>query len=116
MKLKCEICGEKFDATHSRSWGDHCSPCAGWLRALDKGPFQSSTPDYQRLGMVVAYLIKKNELTEGDFIHGVIKGLRKKILIQGNFDRGFNAPAEDGATPHPGKRSRGKNVKKRQSS
>lgn len=116
MKLKCEICGEKFDAAHSRSWGDHCSPCAGWLRALAKGPFQSSTPDYQRLGMVVAYLIKKNELTEDDFIHGVIKGLRKKILIQGNFDRGFNAPAEGVATPHPGKRNREKSLKKRQNS
>ncbi len=71
MRLKCEICGEKFDATHSRSWGDHCSPCAGWIRALAKGPFQNFTADYQRLGMVVAYLIKKNELKEDDFIHGV---------------------------------------------
>mgnify|MGYP001430897745 CR=1 FL=1 len=116
MRLKCEICGEKFDATHSRSWGDHCSPCAGWLRALAKGPFQNFTADYQRLGMVVAYLIKKNELKEDDFIHGVIKGLRKKILMQGNFERDFNAPAEDVAAPRQKKPSKGDKLKKRQSS
>ena len=111
MKLRCEVCGEKFDATHSRSWGDHCSLCAGWLRALAKGPFQNYTADYQRLGMVVAYLIKKNELKEDDFVHGLIKGLRKKMLIQGNFEKGFNALIGDVAAPRRRKRSKEKPAK-----
>jgi len=113
MKLKCEVCGEKFEATHSRSWGDHCNQCAGWLRALAKGPFQNFSADYQKLGTVVAYLIKKNELKEDDFVHGLIKGLRKKIVIQGNFERGFSTPAEGVAPSRQRKRSKGDESGKR---
>ena len=77
MKLRCKICGEEFEAGHSRSWGEHCRICAGWLRALTKGPFQKYDAHYEKLGMTIAYLVKKGELKEKDFIHGLIKGIRE---------------------------------------
>ena len=113
MKLKCEVCGEKFDATHSRSWGDHCNLCAGWLRALAKGPFQDYAADYRKLGMVVAYLIKRNELKEDDFIHGLVEGLRKKLVLQGELDNGFTTLAEETTSPDKGKGSKGESFKKK---
>ena len=74
--LLCEICREKFEAAHSRPRGDHCEECAVWLRALTWGPFQDHHANYEKLGMTIAYLIKKDELKEKDFIHGLIKGVR----------------------------------------
>jgi len=76
-KLRCEVCGEEFEAAHSRGWGDHCEICAGWLRALTWGPFQDHHANYEKLGMAITYLVKKNELKEEDFIHGLTKGIRK---------------------------------------
>ena len=77
MRLTCEICGEEFEAAHSRSWGAHCETCAGWLRALTEGPFQEGRPNREKLGMTIAYLVKKGKLRENDFIHGLVKGVSK---------------------------------------
>ena len=76
--LTCVICNEKFAAEHHRSWPDYCETCAEWLRALGKGPRQKGDEkDYTKLGITIAYLIKHDELKENDFIHGLIKGIRK---------------------------------------
>ena len=79
MKVICEICEGDFQAQHSRPHGDRCNVCAGWLRVLGKGPKQEEYPDedYEKLGMVIAYLIKQGELKEKTFIHGLIQGIKK---------------------------------------
>ena len=77
MKVICEICGGEFQAQRSRQYGNRCENCAGWLRALKMGPVQEPDADYEKLGMVIAYLIKRGELKEKDFIHGLIQGIKK---------------------------------------
>ena len=84
-KLICEICGNQFEAEHSRSWGNYCKECAGWLRALKWGPFQDHHASYEKLGMTFAYLIKKGELKEEDFIHGLIQGIKRNLIDKGSL-------------------------------
>jgi len=77
MRLKCEICGEVFEAAHLRPHGDHCVTCAGFLSVLDKGPYQQHTHENdKKFGMVVIYLIKKGYVGEG-FFHGLNEGIKK---------------------------------------
>jgi len=76
-ELKCEICGKKFEAAYSRKWGNHCKECAEWLRVLKWGPNQDHDANYEKLGMAIAYLIKKGKLKEENFIHGLIEGIKK---------------------------------------
>ena len=77
MRITCQICGDEFQAQHARPHGDHCEECAGWLRALTWGPYQEHEANYEKLGMTIAYLVRKGDLKEKDFIRGLIKGIRK---------------------------------------
>lgn len=65
QQLTCDICGKQFDAAKSRSWGNHCKECAGWLRALGQGPSQDHRAYerfYKELGAVITLLIRQGKL------------------------------------------------------
>lgn len=92
MKVKCEVCGEEIDSARRRPSGDYCYICGGWLPQLGKGPRQDNwlmpedkgrSPEelhpvyYEKLGMVISYLVRSGKLREEDFVHGLIKGMRR---------------------------------------
>ena len=73
----CDICGEDFISGRERRGPKHCRVCAEWLRSLGKGPFQTWAVDYEKLGMVIGYLVGTGKLGVEDFIAGVVSGIRQ---------------------------------------